>query len=252
VAISVLYVKGERPGEDEFITSVSGPRVTLPAFSFTGGAMTLGLRMNGDFFVDVGFPWLERSGARQWDRALGAIVGVFQGSGGFYVRSRHLRVPAGELLAVSGGYAVQFGLGASYGGGMFTVWATVGVYFILEGDVVLQKGHGMVGLRLSGAAGILGRAAGELNWWIISVRVEITISAEARLTITWGVVPELALPGASGTLPAVAGAERMRLTAEFIVYARASARACIGRGWFKICKSISVTLPLRFAYSTTV
>ena len=32
----------------------------------------------------------------------------------------------------------------------------------------------------------------------------------------------------------------------------ASAEACIGSGWFKVCGGISVSLPMRFSYTLTL
>ncbi len=245
-AISVLYTRGPRPELDTLYAALRVPMVVTGTFTFMGGVIALEIVMNGGFTLDVGFPWLQPSGARLWDHALGAIVTPFQGSGGFYVRKYNqasvVKNQNGEGLLLGGGYAVQFGLGASFGGGAFRVWATIGVYAITEGQVYFEKIQGksqLRGLALIGAVGIVGRAGGELNWWIISARVEIMISAETRLTLQWGrFLPDPADP-AGGPI---------HVTTEFIVYARASAEACIGSGWFRVCKSISVELPMRFAY----
>lgn len=248
-AISVLYVRGPRPEQDTLYAALRVPMVVTGAFTFMGGVIALEVVMNGGFTLDVGFPWLQPNGARLWDHAFGTIVTPFQGSGGFYVRKYHQTalVGNGDGLLLAGGYAVQFGLGASFGGGTFRVWATIGVYAIAEGEIYFEKikrGNDtfteLRGLRLSGAIGILGRAGGELNWWIISVRVEIMISAETRLVLQWGrFLPDPADPGGGP----------IDVTCEFLVYARASAEACIGSGWFRLCKGISVELPMRFAYS---
>jgi hypothetical protein len=247
-AISVLYTRGARPEQDSLYAALRVPMVQTGTFTFMGGVIALEIVMNGGFTLDVGFPWLQPSGARLWDHALGAIVTPFQGSGGFYVRKYNqtsiLKTNNGEGVLFAGGYAVQVGLGAGFGGGVFHVWATIGLYAIVEGEVYFEKLRddrvGLRGLALIGAVGILGRAGGELNWWIISARVEIMISAETRLELRWGrFLPDPADPPGGP----------IHVTAEFIVYARASAEACIGSGWFRICKSISVELPMRFGYS---
>jgi hypothetical protein len=247
-AISVLYTRGARPEQDSLYAALRVPMVQTGTFTFMGGVIALEIVMNGGFTLDVGFPWLQPSGARLWDHALGAIVTPFQGSGGFYVRKYNqtsiVKNNNGEGVLFAGGYAVQIGLGAGFGGGVFHVWATIGLYAIVEGELYFEKltgdRVGLRGLALIGAVGILGRAGGELNWWIISARVEIMISAETRLELRWGrFLPDPADPPGGP----------IHVTAEFIVYARASAEACIGSGWFRVCKSIGVELPMRFGYS---
>lgn len=247
-AISVLYTRGARPEQDTLYAALRVPMVVTGTFTFMGGVIALEIVMNGGFTLDVGFPWLQPNGSRLWHRALGAIVTPFQGSGGFYIRKYNQSsvVGNGDGILLAGGYAVQFGLGASFGGGTFRVWATIGVYAIAEGEFYFEKlrsgSTDLRGLRLAGAIGILGRAGGELNWWIISARVEIMISAETRLVLQWGRF----LPLPDGSDPA---GGPIQVTAEFLIYARASAEACIGSGWFRVCKGISVELPMRFAYS---
>jgi hypothetical protein len=243
-AVSVLYIKGPQPNQDSFVVSARVPMVTLPAFTFMGGVITIEIVMDGSFLLDVGFPTLLPGGGRQWDRAFGAIMTPFQGSGGFYIQKRHVEAGTATGLLLSGGYAVQGGLGASAGGGVFRVWITVGVYYVLEGAVFLGRRNPdepvrLRGLRLVGAQGLVVRGAGELNWWIISVRVEIVISAEARATLVWG----------SYFLPAGSDSDSALLTLDMEVVVRARAEACIGRWRFKICKGISVSLPLRFSHT---
>lgn len=240
IAFSVLYIKGQQPNQDTFVTSVRIPHFTTNGFRFMGGVISVEIVMDGGFTLDVGFPWLSPTGGRQWDRALGAIVKIFQGSGGFYIRKRNLvNQPDGggpdrRSMCLSGGYAIQVGLGTSGGNQFFKVWATVGVYFILEGNIHLV-GTRLEGGRLVGANGLLGRAAGELNYWVISIRVEIMLSAETRGTLEWGTMCQ------GGSLDT-----RTKLIVDFEVFAGVRAEACIGKGWFKLCKGIEVNLPLRF------
>jgi hypothetical protein len=232
-AISILYIKGPTPPEDEFVLSVRVPVVALPAFSFMGGVVTFDIAMNGSFLIDIGFPSLLPSGARDWSRCFGAIVTPFQGSGGLYVAKRTTVAANGQDLTLSGGYAVQFGLGASFGGGVFTVWVTVGLYAVLEGSFTFHSasdGHtNLASLQVVGAIGIVLRGVGELDWWIISIRIEVMASAEARTTLSW--------QGPSG--PTL-------LQADFNLTVSASAQACIGGGWFRICQGISVSLSIPF------
>jgi hypothetical protein len=258
IGISVLYIKGARPDEDSFAVAVQVPAVTLPAFRFMGGVVALEIFLNGGFALDVGFPWLLPGKPRAWDRAFGAIVGIFQGCAGFYLRKQTFTLIHEDgderAITVAAGYALQAGLGGSIGAGgsVFRVWATVGLYIIIEGELWLLRkaGHGGLGdvaaFRLVGAVGILVRGGGELNFWIISVRIEVFISAEARLTVAWGRRDLLRKSGSSSVLPDASGKAVAEVA--FELWARASARACIGKGWFKICVGIEVSVPMRFNY----
>jgi hypothetical protein len=248
-AISVLYIRGRDPSQDTFAISLRVPQVTLPAFQFMGGELALSLAMNGSFILDVGFPHLNTDGGRQWYRALGAIVTPFQGSGGFYIQKYTVTtaVAKQDALLLSAGYALQIGLGGSFGGGVFTAWVTAGIYFVVEGAVYLESGN-ISALRLAGAVGLVVRGGARLNFWIISVSIEIVLSAEARAVLIWGRMPdEYKLIGGGDAVP---GGNKVSLRLDMTVYASASAEACIGGGWFRICKGISVTIPLR--YSLTV
>jgi hypothetical protein len=239
IGFSVLYIKGREPGQDTFVVSVRVPMVTMPEFTFMGGVVTVEIVMDGGFTLDIGFPWLAPAGSRQWERTFGAIVFPFQGSGGFYIRKRSAAVEDQRGICLSGGYALQFGLGASAGDSTFRVWATVGGYYILEGLVYFDLGQRkLMGGRLSGANGIVGRAAGELNYWIISLRIEVLISAESRATLEWGVMCDREMRD-----------RRTKLILDFEHYAGVRASACLGSGWFKICKSIEVRVRLHFAHT---
>ncbi len=253
IAISVLYAKGRVPDEDAWYVSVRVPAVTLPAVRFMGGVISIEIMMNGGFTLDVGFPWLPSNRPRRWDRSFGAIATPFQGVAGMYIRKRTLtrELEQGKYLQLAGGYALQVGLGAAFGNGVFSAWVSIGVYAILEGDFVFQRRHGdsglgeVAGFRIVGAVGVIARGGGELNWWIISVRVEIMISAEARVTVLWGKQVRT-LPGGSHRVED--GPDPALLRLDFELWASASARACIGKGWFKLCKSISVRIPMRVRY----
>lgn len=257
-AISVLYIVGDRPEKDRFVVSMRVPSVTLAAFQFFGGVIRVDIDMRGRFLLDIGFPWMRKNGSREWDRVFGAIVTPFQGTGGSYFANGLSRADVpDDVLLLGGGIAVQFGFGGAFGGSVFRVWATAGIYFVVEGEFYLLKSEkDLIGARLSGAVGILVRAGGELNWWIISVRVEVVVSAEAQMVVTWawqpGDVVPVMLPGAgtegtkSSSLAPLTRSQAIEARISFVLYARASARACIGSGWFKVCKGISVTVPLRY------
>ncbi len=229
------------------------PQVAIADISFTGGIVAFDWGTNGSFLLDLGFPWPDGTGARHWERALGAIVTPFQGSGGFYVERRNLSVPvlvtkpdgtALQATELAAGYAVQVGLGAAFGGGIFTAWVTIGLYATLEGDFYLAKSDNgrqdMVALRISGAFGVLFRGHAGLQWWIISIDVDITVGAEASTTLSWN--PHgLALPDVPQT-------QGLILIFDFTVYASAQASACIRLGFVSLCRGISVSIPMRAQY----
>lgn len=242
LAISVLYEKGNRPSEDRLFLSFTVPKVAIGNFNFMGGVIDLGVVMNGGFLIDVGFPHLlTNNNGRAWDRALGAIVTPFQGSGGLYLRKEVAIVENGDVVSLMGGYALQAGLGASFGGGVFTAWVTAGLFVIAEGHFAFKKENfnELDGLRLVGAVGILVRGHAALDWWVISVNVDVRAEAEARLLLAWGtdpLDPRQELPPENP----------VTVNLEFVLTASASAEACIGSGPFKLCKGISVSVPMYF------
>ena len=243
VAFSILYIKGREPGQDTFVASVRVPWVITDSFTFMGGVVTVEIVMDGGFTLDVGFPWLAAGGSRQWDRTFGAIADIYQGSGGFYIRKRNLPESIGPEsgLCLSAGYAFQAGFGWATEGNVYRVWATVGIYYVLEGTVHLQNVKDdekkIRGGRLVGAQGLLGRASGELNWWVISIRLEILLSAEGRATLEWGTM-------CSGQ---ISDNTRTKLILDVELYANVHADACVGSGWFKFCQGIDITIPFHFS-----
>ncbi len=240
LTIAVDYARGRRREEDMFSVAITIPRLTLADIDFTGGVVALDFQVDGGFLLDLGYPW--PSGAtRQWFRALGAIITPFQGSGGMYIERRNLYEKQDTVVHLAGGYAVQAGLGAAFGGGVFTAWVTIGLYASLDGDVYLT-GTDLVALRITGAVGVLFQGHAELNFWIISISVDVMVSAEASMTLAWQAKNQNLLPG-------VASGGPMTLQIDFTVYASASASACIRLGFVHICRGISVTIPMRAAYT---
>ena len=214
--------------------------------------------------VDIGFPWLTDAGERHWERGFGVMLGGVMGRGGCYLAKRsNVRsgnVAEGErqgkVTLVEGGYAAMVGFGGEYRSGPLNVSAYAGVYFSCEGGILFfspldqPQSLELVGLRLSGAIGIQARGIAELNWWIISIRVEVVAGAEARLTVFWGALEDYQ-PG-TPNLPAITNNQNARVgvSVDFVLYARVDARACIGKGIFKVCKSISVGVSM--PYRTTL
>lgn len=252
MGIAGAYFKGRRPEDDHFYLSMTVPAVAIGIISFTGGVIAVDFGVNGNVQLDLGFPWQNADGSRQWHRALGAIVTPFQGSGGMYVEHRRqLFGDTGGTTAVklAAGYAVQAGLGAVFGGGIITAWVTIGIYATVEGDLYIAD-RNMVGLRLAGAIGVLFRGHAGLNWWIISIDVDICIGAEAGVAITWAKDEQWRqslFPNMGGD----SGSEII-IHFHFTVYASASASACLRLGFITVCKGISVSIPMRVDYALSL
>jgi hypothetical protein len=250
-AIAVLYIQRARPEEDSFYIEIRLPMFSLGAFTFKGGVVALEIQMNGGFLLDVGFPWLDQVGIRDWSRSQTIYISGYMGKAGMYLTKRtSVRTNASgdtsTYVMFGSGMAIMVGIGGAYSSGPFRVEAYAGIYAVSEGAALLKRSE-IVGLRLVGAVGIQVSAIGELNWWIISIKIEITVGAEARLTLTWGYEfrpsnGQITLPSPGDPPP-----NGIAVQLDFVLYARVSARACIGKGWFKICKGVSasVSLPYR-------
>ncbi len=221
------YCKDITPGEDYFYFSVTLPGLTMGGVRFTGGEIAAEIYTSGDFMADFGFPWPAPGGGRLWDRTLGAIVTPGQASGGMYVRKRQFHTGDENGLTIAGGVALQWGLGASFGGVTFVVWVRIGVYMVLEGEVTLAftPSAGVTKLVVAGAAGVMAEGYGELNWWIIDIRVDVLASAEIHTVLTWTAADHKA---------------QVLIAADMSVSAHAE--ACIGGSCFRVCRGISVSV----------
>lgn len=233
-----LYRKNITPGEDYFYFSVTLPPMTFGGIRYTGGAIAAEIFTSGDFTFDFGFPWRSPSGGRQWERTIGAIVTPGQASGGFYVRKRRTNHPdtGAKKLKVGGGVAFQWGLGTAIDGGVFKVWVRIGLYAIVEGEVVLQykstSDVRVVAFMLQGAVGVLAEGEGQIEWWVISVRVGVRASAEIRASLIWDSEID----------------DRVLMPIEAELSVSAYAEACIGGGCARLCRGISVNLHIPVRY----
>ncbi len=229
-----IYRKDITPGQDYFYFSITLPAMTIGSVRFVGGEIASEFYTSGDFMVDFGFPWPDVRGGRRWERTIGAIITPGQASGGFYLRKRETTVAGDKLLTIAAGYALQWGLGAAFGGGVFEVWVRIGLYAILEGEAVLEIGGSPKLKRLSvhGAAGVLVEGYGAIDWWVISVRVGVRASAEIRMGLIWQ-------DGQNG----------LTMPVEASLYVSAYAEACIGGGCFRVCAGIEVGLNLPVSYT---
>jgi hypothetical protein len=226
---AVGYLKGARPEDDRFWSEIPVPMMSAGPISFLGGVIGLEKFLRGGFTFDAGFPWL-RDGIREWDRGFGFSVGIYVGHAGFYMKYLPGTMPGpggsgtAKTLLLAGGFGVAVGYGFCMTfAGVFTVYASIEVYAIIEGSVLLRyempalpglapsspalggpgTGAGVpavatgaatparggsleiVALELRGIIGIVARGVGELNVWVLSARAEILVFAEAESHLAW-------------------------------------------------------------------
>ena len=142
--LAVGYLKGARPEDDRFWTEIPVPMMSAGPISFLGGVIGLEKFLRGGFTFDAGFPWL-REGIRAWDRGFGFTVGIYVGHAGFYMKYLPGTMPgpggsgASKTLLLAGGFGVAVGYGFCMTfAGVFTVYASIEVYAIIEGSVLLR------------------------------------------------------------------------------------------------------------------
>lgn len=171
--------------------------ITLPTFAIE-------IYTNGDFQVDIGFPW-EEDFSRSFSIEL--QVGPFpvMGSAGFYFGKLSSattdKVPNGPLVpgwfnpVLVFGFGAQVGLGKSIEMGILKAGFSLTVFGIIEGVIArwlpyqgptheglpaeLQDGYYF---SLTGTLGIQGRLYGSINFAIISADLNIHISVFVRAT----------------------------------------------------------------------
>ena len=170
----------------EYTTEIRLPdalrQIEVGAASLTLPVIGLDLFTNGDFRVDLGFPW-----RLDFSRSFSLQVLPFIGGGGFYVGrlrgSTSGLVPGADadpnaMVAVFG-FGLRIGLGKEIEKGIFRAGLSVTLYGILEGALAYAPGSQDVfkpkGWALVGRVGILGQLFGAVDFGIIKVNVTITI-----------------------------------------------------------------------------
>lgn len=252
LSISVLYIKRDMPGRDSFSVTTNLPSLILTGFSFIGGQVSCEIFTNSDFCWDFGFPHKHANNARMWERTLGLIGTVYQGSGGFYLRKQTARTgtTGTKRLLLAGGLAIQGGLGAaSQAQGGFKVIATIGFFAVAEGLFLFDGAkNNLAAFDLEGACGILLRGSGELDWWVISIRVEVCLMAECATRLRYGRGREYLENisddrWANKEFPTESDGDVL-LTVRCTVTAQIAASACIGPRFFRVCKGVTVSMAI--------
>lgn len=176
--------------------------ITLPVFG-------IALYTNGDFQVDIGFPWKEDfSRSLTFDALIITPIGVpipVMGSVGLYFgklsSATTNRVPQSDKGTFNPvlvfGYGMQFGLGYSFDEGPLKAGFSLTIIAILEGVLakwnpyLLQQGpNNNTQLETSyyfwirGTVGIIGRLYGSIDFSIIKASLTIDLRVIAQMTFT--------------------------------------------------------------------
>lgn len=177
--------------------------MTVGAYSITLPVFGIEVYTNGDFMVDIGFPWNEN-----FDRSftIEAIVppGIpLLGAGGIYI-GKIPQVVANVPAATNGlfnpilvmGFGARLGLGKSIEYGILKAGFSLTVFGILEGllakwnpyDATSTGGGGPLDIqgeyffRLKGTFGLIGNIYGSVDFIVIKADVNLTVKVYAQIT----------------------------------------------------------------------
>jgi LysM repeat protein len=170
--------------------------VTLPVFGIE-------VYTNGDFQVDVGFPWqMDFSRSFTIEAIIPPGIPVL-GSGGFYFGKLSSATTDKVPAAINGwfnpvlvfGFGLQVGLGKSIEAGILRAGFSLTVFGIIEGVIArwlpytlptppgqrdqLQDGYYFA---LTGTVGLQGRLYGTVDFAIVKATVDVSISIYIRIT----------------------------------------------------------------------
>ena len=178
--------------------------MTIGAYSVTLPVLALEVYTNGDFQVDLGFPW-NLMFARSF-----TIEGIVPpgipmiGSGGFYFgklsaeTSDHLPVPTvpGRFQPVIVfGFGLQVGVGKNFNKGPLRAGFSITMLGILEGTIAkwnpqnpLEGGaknqlQGEYYFKLAGTVGIIGKLYGSVDLAVIKADVHVELKVYAQITV---------------------------------------------------------------------
>ncbi len=168
-------------------------QLQMGAVSITLPSIILDIFTNGDFKVDLGFPW-----DFNFSRSFAIEVFPFTGAGGFYF-NKLSAATATSTPAVAPDHGVftpvyEFGLGLRLGVGKtfqkgpLNAEISITVQGMVEGVISWfnpadPAGERELYFKLSGGVAIVGRLYGEVDFGIISVSVEVIARAMIRFLV---------------------------------------------------------------------
>lgn len=168
--------------------NIGAVAVTLPV-------VAVDIYTNGDFAVDVGFPWNG-----DWSRAARAEAGIFIGVGGFYFAKLSGVTAAGFLppvknsgkfgLVLKFGLALRLGVGKSYDNGPLKAEFSLTMQGVLEGVLAwyhyppaLANNDPVLYHRLQASVQLVGRLYGSVDFAVIKIEVEVIVYAGMQMTL---------------------------------------------------------------------
>lgn len=158
------------------------------AVSVTLPCLVLDIFTNGDFKVDLGFPWNFN-----YERSFALEVFPFTGAGGFYFNKLSaatatstplVPVERGVFTPVyEFGLGLKIGLGKSFNKGPLKAEISITVQGIIEGVISWYNpssgAERVLYYKIRGGVAIVGRLYGEVDFEVVSVSVEVI--AEAKI-----------------------------------------------------------------------
>jgi|GEM_PF-1653556 len=165
------------------------------AVSITLPVIGIWIYTNGNFKIDLGFPYNN-----DFSRSFTVQAFPFTGAGGFYFAvlngSTSLTVPKTDLgtfnPVLEFGIGLNLGLGKTFNKGILSAGLTLVFYGIVEGTLGWFKPYSPDTVRssdtdlyykLKGTFGIVGHIFGSVNFAIISATLDIIVYAQATVTI---------------------------------------------------------------------
>ena len=141
---------------------------------------------NGDFKIDVGFPT-----DLDFSRSMRIEAFPYLGSGGFYLArlspgTSKSHIPQIDKFnpIIEFGVGMELGVGKSIDKGILKAGLSLTFLGVLEGILAFYKPiEGVRYYRLEGAFGVAGKLYGEVDFSIISARVEALVQAVASVTL---------------------------------------------------------------------
>lgn len=163
------------------------------AVSVTLPCLTLDIFTNGDFKVDLGFPWNFN-----FERSFALEVLPFTGAGGFYFNKLSAAtasstpvIPAtrGEFTPVyEFGLGLRIGLGKSFHSGPLSAEISITVEGVIEGVIswynpVDTAQDRELYYKIAGGVAIVGRLYGEVDFGIVSASLEVVARAMIQFVL---------------------------------------------------------------------
>ncbi|HEU5268564.1 MAG TPA: hypothetical protein VFU36_01480, partial [Jatrophihabitans sp.] len=159
--------------------------------SVTLGLIHVDIYTNGNFRIDLGFPWNQ-----DFSRSFAVEVFPFVGQGGFYfgyltgaTSERVPQITNGTFSPViEAGLGLAVGLGKDFQAGPLRAGLTVEVYGIFEGVFApfnpYDKASGTDNYYwIQGVAGVVGTLYGSVDFVVVKASVSITARAQVRFVL---------------------------------------------------------------------